>query len=271
MQGQSMRFVGLVGILFAVMAGTAQAHPRHHSRARRAGGFTVVAADRAAVQAITHKRPRQPDAPVSRLAPRACPAGIPTQTVTLIDQTGAKPQNLARVENAVVVQSLQLRAAWGTPCVQFGAGGWELYLKIGSPDYPGGVHYGGPTSMTVWTGGGTWEAWSVPLSHEVVEALVNPTTALSVFHNEEGVGVEVADPVETEAYRLDGVFVADFVLPSWFAGGMQSARCGGDLGPNACQYTDPLLGSDAGAPYDYMRVLSAPWQLAAGVDPANVA
>ena len=240
MQGQSMRFVGLVGILFAVMAGTAQAHPRHHSRARRAGGFTVVDADRAAVQAVTRKRPRQPDAPVSPLAPRACPAGIPTQTVTLIDQTG-QSLDFAGLERALTDQSLQLRAAWGTPCVVFGPGGWPVYVQTGEQQLPdgettyqvGGYHYPGPYA-TVQTGDLPLDAGGArPISHELVEMLVNPTDAATWQANGIGGRLEVCDPVEELIYQLDGFELSDFVTPAYFAGAT--------LGP-----------------WDEMRALSAP-------------
>ena len=197
----------------------------------------------------------------------SCPVGVPAQTITVINQANVRPWALAKVENAVVAQSMQLRAAWGTPCVQFGRGGWPLYLQVGDVfGDPHGEHFGGnPPYARAWTSGGTWEAWSVMFSHEVIEMLVDPG-AVSVWHDGEGVHIEVADPVENQAYRLDGVYVTDFVLPSWYAGGMRQAACDGSV----CSYSDPLPGSGDGAPYDFARVLSAPWQLAVGVDPANV-
>ena len=38
--------------------------------------------------------------------------------------------------------------------------------------------------------------------------------------------LEVADPVEERAYRLDGVWVTDFVLPAYFAGATLGACAG---------------------------------------------
>ncbi|HTP20856.1 MAG TPA: hypothetical protein VMJ65_14710, partial [Solirubrobacteraceae bacterium] len=104
-----------------------------------------------------------------------------------------RPIALAKMENAIVAQSLQVRAAWGTPCVQFGPGGWRLYLKIGGQ--PHGVHlwYGNPYAI-VWTGGGTVESWSRDLSHEILEMLVDPETNRSVYRDGVGRIVEVADP-----------------------------------------------------------------------------
>ena len=61
-------------------------------------------------------------APASAAA--ACPAGGPTQAITVVNQAKIRTRVLARVERAVAAQSLQVRAAWGTPCVQFAPGGW---------------------------------------------------------------------------------------------------------------------------------------------------
>ncbi len=189
--------------------------------------------------------------------PATCPASVPVQTITVVNEAHAKPWALAKVENAVVAQSIQLRAAWGTPCVQFGSEGWKLYLQIGTVDGAHGNHYfyGEPYGF-VWTSGSPWPSWGYMFSHEVVEMLVDPTTARGVWHDDEGLTVEAVDPVEDETYRLDGVNVSDFVLPSWFAGAMQAANCQGA----DCTYSDPLPGSGSGAPYDFLRHLIAPWQ-----------
>ncbi|HTP19897.1 MAG TPA: hypothetical protein VMJ65_09860, partial [Solirubrobacteraceae bacterium] len=127
------------------------------------------------------------------LASATCPAGVPTQAITVVDQARVKLPALSRVARAITAQSMQLRAAWGTPCTTFGAGGWRLYLKIGGQ--PHGVHlwYGNPYAV-VWTGGGTVESWSRDLSHEILEMLVDPETNRSVYRDGVGRIVEVADP-----------------------------------------------------------------------------
>src|SRR5438552_587066 len=83
----------------------------------------------------------------------ACPAGAYTQAMTVVNQAKIPSRVLAKVERAVTVQSVQVRAAWGTPCVQFGPGGWKVYLKIGGAE-PHGEHdfYGQPYAL-VWTSG----------------------------------------------------------------------------------------------------------------------
>ncbi len=50
-------------------------------------------------------------------------------------------------------------------------------------------------------------------SHEILEMLVDPETKRSMYHDGVGQIVEVADPVEWDGYRLNGVFVSDFVPP----------------------------------------------------------
>jgi hypothetical protein len=187
----------------------------------------------------------------------ACPAGVPTQTLTVVDQAQVAPSVLGRVTHAISAQSMQLRAAWGTPCVTFGPGGWRVYLKIGLQAH--GVHlwHGAPYAI-VWTGVGTVESWSRDFSHEILEMLVDPETNRSVFVDGVGRMVEVADPVEWYGYRLDGVYVSDFVLPTWFAGATTGEpTCVGD----SCSFPGPPLASaDAAGPYDQMRLLTAPWQ-----------
>jgi len=158
-----------------------------------------------------------------------------------------------------VAQSLQLRAAWQTPCVQFAAGGWPVYLKIGAGE-PHGEHfyYGQPYAL-VWTGGATSESWSRDFSHEILETLVDPTTNRDVWRDSVDQAVEVADPVEWNGYQLDGVFVSDFVFPSWFAGATTGdPKCQGAV----CVFPGPVIApADASGPYDELQLLSAPWRV----------
>ena len=66
-------------------------------------------------------------------------------------------------------------------------------------------------------------SWTVTLSHELLEMLVNPNINLTVFNqNSNTTGsiyfYEVGDPVEDDSYgySINGVLVSDFVYPSWF-------------------------------------------------------
>lgn len=128
---------------------------------------------------------------VLALAPAACatpstPAQWPVQVLTVVNDAGVPSQRLERIERALVIQSQQLRAAWRTPVVRFGAGGWPVFLEhVGpgmsdyhttGPDpspYVGGVAgQGTPWAVVVADGRG----WTPDLSHEVLEMLANPTT-----------------------------------------------------------------------------------------------
>jgi hypothetical protein len=162
-----------------------------------------------------------------------CPAGVAVQTITVINEANVRPWMLAKVENAIAAQSLQLRAAWGTPCVRFGPGGWLAYLQIASVSYPDGSvlhpiegeHYGNGDPGPYWagdpyaivdTGALPYVDWSHALSHEILEMLADPTDEI---HATPYVLREVCDPVEGLSYQLVGVAVSDFVFPSYFAGG----------------------------------------------------
>ncbi|HEY1519149.1 MAG TPA: hypothetical protein VGF91_22150, partial [Solirubrobacteraceae bacterium] len=157
---------------------------------------------------------------------------MPTQTITIVNEARVQPWALAKVESAIMAQSLQLRAAWGTPCVRFGPGGWMVYLQTGYESLQGGgytlevggEHYGlgvpgpdwhGQPYVIVKTGGAAYTAWSYALSHEVDEMLVDPTDAMYyVWPNGSRQLLEVCDPVEADTYTLDGVTVDDFTLPA---------------------------------------------------------
>ena len=155
----------------------------------------------------------------------ACPGGSPSQTITVVNQANVRPATLTRVERAVSAQSLQVHAAWGTPCARFAPGGWKLYLKIGGPE-PRGEHdyYGQPYAL-VWTGGGSVESWSRDVSHEVIEMLEDPTLDVRYLHDGSTWQREIADPVEGLGYRFDAA-------PAINAG-----------------------------PWDQMRALAAPWAM----------
>ena len=193
------------------------------------------------------------------VAEAACPAGAPVQTITVVNQANVRPAALALVEDAVVAQSLQVRAAWGTPCVVFGPGGWKLYLKTGGAGEPWGEHFSnrGLPYLLVWTGALTVQGWSTDFSHEIVETLVDPVNAhyiRDLVSNQ----LEVADPVEHHAYQLGRVYVSDFVLPAWYAGA-QTGDCYADAGAITCP--GPLLAApDNAGPYDQARALDRPWE-----------
>jgi hypothetical protein len=162
---------------------------------------------------------------IAQPAQASCPAGVPVQTITVVNQANVHPVALAKVERAVVDQSLQLRAAWGTPCVTFGPAGWVVTLQAGTPiqnaggstslPLAGHHDYTGVPSAVVTTGRNPMSVWSRAFTHEIVEMLVDPTDTMRWK-----LGLlEVCDPVENWTYPLDGVQVSDFVLPAYFTSG----------------------------------------------------
>ncbi|MGB1014164.1 MAG: hypothetical protein ACPG4T_08535 [Nannocystaceae bacterium] len=65
--------------------------------------------------------------------------------------------------------------------------------------------------------------WTVTLSHEVLEMLVNPRTDRLVRGPAPYQGgkntlyvEEICDPVSARKYELDDISVSDFVYPGWF-------------------------------------------------------
>jgi hypothetical protein len=191
----------------------------------------------------------------------ACPTDVPTQTISVINQARVRARALAKVERAVSAQSMQLRAAWGTPCVQFAAGGWKLYVKGGGGEPHGEHYYHGQPYALVWTSDATAEGWSRDLSHEVIEMLEDPSRDVRYLHDGSTWQREIADPVEGLGYRLDGVYVSDFVTPRWYAGGSTGAdvACQG----TSCADDSPLIAPAVNAgPWDQMHALRAPWSTA---------
>jgi hypothetical protein len=166
-----------------------------------------------------------------------CPAGVAVQTLTVVNQANVRPWALENVENAIVAQSIQLDAAWGTPCVQFGPSGWLIYLQTGYEANPaggytmqiGGEHYGlavpgpdyqGQPYAIVDTGASGLVAWSYALSHEVAEMLEDPNdNSFYTWPNGQRALHEICDPIEGTTYVLDGVRVDDFTLPAAWSGG----------------------------------------------------
>ncbi len=189
----------------------------------------------------------------------ACPAGVPTQTVSIVNQAHVRARALARVERAISAQSLQVRAAWNTPCAQFGAGGWKVYLKVGGVEAHGEHYFDGVPYGIVWTSGAPLEGWSRDFSHELIEMLEDPTLDVRYYMDGSSWMREIADPVEWDGYRLDGVYVSDFVLPAWYAGASTDSdvSCSGDT----CTDHSPLLAADSSAgPWDEIHVLTGAWQ-----------
>jgi hypothetical protein len=74
-----------------------------------------------------------------------------------------------------------------------------------------------------------WLTWTVALSHEAIELLVDPNlntlvrgphpgAKRQVFHYR-----EVCDPVQANTYEVDGFPVSNFVLPSYYGPGRKAS------------------------------------------------
>lgn len=66
-------------------------------------------------------------------------------------------------------------------------------------------------------------SWTVTLSHEILEILVDPDVNYTVFNQTKVnsgnlYAMEVCDAVESDSdgYEIDNVLVSDFIYPSWF-------------------------------------------------------
>ena len=75
------------------------------------------------------------------------------------------------------------------------------------------------------------EAWSVTLSHEVLETIADPLSNLYVAgpHPKDRrrhvfYWQEVCDAVQTQTYRIDGIPLSNFVLPSYFCAAVEGMR-----------------------------------------------
>lgn len=90
-----------------------------------------------------------------------------------------------------------------------------------------GEHWADGTRPKAWVGVGDATGlgdWTVTLSHEVLEMVVNPRNNRLVIGPPDEREVffyaeEICDPVDADSYTINGVQVADFVLPSWFVPG----------------------------------------------------
>lgn len=188
--------------------------------------------------------------------------------LTVQDSHGSRvpTAQIARAEQAVTYQvNDQLRRYWVVPRIRFvPSGGIPIYLMsgsgimgaAGSHQAPGPGLFGvlrTPSAFaatgtvrshfTVRGKGGGRVSWTVALSHEVMELVVNPNVKRKSLHriNHRRVWVEVADAVEDDTYVLDGVRVSDFVTPRWF------------------EFSNVNF-----MRYDFMGKLSAPYTLAPG-------
>ncbi|MBA4849502.1 hypothetical protein [Emticicia sp. BO119] len=117
-------------------------------------------------------------------------------------------------------------------------------VGTGIKGYAVGNNSGNPFGLVKYSAN-----WTITCSHEVLEKLVNPYIKIQVKLDADGDGVsdeellmEIADPVQANAYEIDGVKVSNFVYPAY--------------------YSD--LAAVPGRKYDYMGIITRPKEIAEG-------
>jgi hypothetical protein len=180
--------------------------------------------------------------------------------IAVIDQSGHTGWDTAAGKTVCAALARQLRehvqpayrivaspVNWYTDPKQVPAKAWPIYL-LDTPDVadalgyhdvdPQGKPYGRVFVKPTKQAGAPL---SSVLSHEVVEALVDPDANLwSDAPTGVSVAFEACDPVEDSGYQIDGVDVSNFVTRAWF-----------DV-------------ANRSGPYDYLHHLSKPRTLEKG-------
>ncbi len=108
------------------------------------------------------------------------------------------------------------------------AGAWPIYIMDTSDMSDAlGYHYnvrGTPYGRVfAKTGIDNGYAWTITLSHEIVEIMGNPLVNATVLRMNSANSatlymMETGDPVEADnlGYKIDGIALSDFVTPAWF-------------------------------------------------------
>lgn len=155
--------------------------------------------------------------------PSPPPPPPPAIVISVSNQAGISPYQLRAAERAVVVQVRRARVYWPQiPQITFGPGGTKTVTlerkyalqrcdtSLDSCCGPGADGCHGSDAAYVDRPLGN-KMWTLVFSHEVLEMLNDP-----------GGGVasdELCDPVGGQVfqYRIHGIVVSDFALPSYFA------------------------------------------------------
>lgn len=85
--------------------------------------------------------------------------------------------------------------------------------------YAVGTASGNPFGLVKYS-----SSWTITASHEIIEKLVNPwldRQVTQVDADKDGIAsedllMEIADPVQANAYSIDGVLVTNFVYPEYY-------------------------------------------------------
>jgi hypothetical protein len=174
----------------------------------------------------------------------------------------------AQVQSAIAALQIQLdrdwQPVWGTTATLMFASrnqtvpttAW-LISMLDNSDYYGALGYhdetssGRPYGRVFAKDDITYGySWTVTLSHELLEMMLDPYINLTVFAQDSATSgliyaYEVCDACEDDSlgYTINGVKVSDFVYPAWF---------------------DIMITDYTGVKFDHMSRLTAPFQLYTG-------
>ena len=187
---------------------------------------------------------------------------------TIAIQNSSTVLSDAQVQAAIAALQTQLdrdwQAAWGTTATlvfvtktqSIPTGNWPIYI-LDNSDVSGALGYHDETAAGLPYGRIFAKDditygynWTVTLSHELLEMMLDPYVNLTVFRqttNTAGMlyAYEACDACEADnlGYQINGIQVSDFVWPAWF---------------------DNTITNTAGHRYDQMNHLTAPFQLYSG-------
>lgn len=230
--------------------------------AHAAGPVSVTVTTRTGTSAnnaaFTYQTPPAPPPPLpnGRVGPTIC---LQNKSTVLTDQ---------QIQTAMAALQIQLdrdwQAAWGTTATlvfananqSLPAGSWPIYIMDTSDvkgalgyhdELPSGTPYGKIFAKDDMTYGYNW---TVTLSHELLEMMLDPYINLSVFNQTSNTAgtiyaYEACDACEADnlGYQINGIQVSDFVWPAWF---------------------DTTISNYAGKRFDQQQHLTAPFQLYSG-------
>lgn len=204
-------------------------------------------------------------------APAPLPGGgntVVRMGPTIAIQNSSTVLSDAQVQAAIAALQTQLdrdwQAAWGTTATLvfvsktqgIATGHWPIYI-LDTSDVSGALGYHDETAAGLPYGRIFAKDditygynWTVTLSHELLEMMLDPYVNLTVFRqttNTAGMlyAYEACDACEADnlGYQINGIQVSDFVWPAWF---------------------DTTITNTAGHRYDQMNHLTAPFQLYSG-------
>lgn len=138
---------------------------------------------------------------------------------------------------AVDTQAREFAAAWGVPytpvlyfspdvltkladdeLAEFVADARLLTVQL-SLDAPGALGYHDEVNGVIFARVKAGPEWSVTLSHEVLEEMGDPTCDAWAPWSDGTQALEACDRVEGDTYRVQGVLVSNYLLPSAFVEG----------------------------------------------------